>query len=121
MLPLEFRSVEELVVDLGHRLRKIRLRKNVKQQALADKAGVSEKALRNLEAGKGSSVETFVRVMKALGLERGIELLAPDVSVDPIAMLKRRYKKKPQQRVLRSRRVMEKKRRALLEEFMEEE
>lgn len=42
------------------------------QHTTAEKAGISEKALRNLEAGRGSPVESLLRDLKALDLLEGI-------------------------------------------------
>jgi transcriptional regulator with XRE-family HTH domain len=82
------------------RIRKLRLSRNIGQLTTADKAGISEKALRNLEAGRGSTVETLFRTLKALDTLQGIEMHAPDVTVNPLALL---HSAKAQQRVRRSR------------------
>ena len=95
-----FRTPEELQTALGERVRKLRLSRNMDQLTTADKAGISEKALRNLEAGRGSTVETLLRTLKALNSLQGIEMLAPDVSVNPLALL---HSGKPPQRVRRRR------------------
>jgi DNA-binding XRE family transcriptional regulator len=95
-----FSSPEELQVALGERIRRLRLSRNMDQRATAGKAGLSEKALRNLETGQGSTVETLLRTLKALDYLQGLEMLAPEVTVDPLALL---HSSKPQQRVRRSR------------------
>ncbi len=100
MAQLIFNTTDELQIMLGERLRQLRLLKNISQQATAEKAGISEKAMRNLEAGKGSTVETLLRVLKALDQLQGLDLLVPEVGVDPIALL--RQSKRPR-RVRRSR------------------
>lgn len=97
---LIFNTPEELQVLLGKRLRRLRLTRNYSQQATSEKAGISEKALRNLEAGRGSTVETLLRVLKALDKLQGLDMLAPEVSVDPMALLRLA---KPAQRVRRQR------------------
>ncbi len=100
MRDVAFRTPEELQVALGERIRKLRLSRNMDQLATAGKAGISEKALRNLEAGRGSTVETLLRTLKALDSLEGIEMLAPEVTVDQLALL---HSSKPPQRVRRSR------------------
>jgi transcriptional regulator with XRE-family HTH domain len=97
-----FQTPEELQTLLGARLRKLRLSRNIDQRATADKAGISEKALRNLESGHGSTVETLLRTLKALDSLEGIEMLAPEPSIDPVAML---HVSKPLQRVRRPRKL----------------
>ena len=97
-----FQTPQELQTALGARLRKLRLSRNIDQRATADKAGISEKALRNLESGHGSTVETLLRTLKALDSLEGIEMLAPEPSVDPLAMLRT---SRPSQRVRRPRKL----------------
>ena len=101
MPEIRFQTPEELQIALGERVRRLRLSRNIDQRATADKAGISEKALRNLEAGRGSNVETLLRTLKALDALQGIEALAPEVTVDPLALLP---SPKPPQRVRRARR-----------------
>ena len=99
MSETSFKTPKELQNVLGARLRKLRLSRNIDQRATADKAGISERALRNLESGHGSTVETLLRTLKALDSVDGIEMLAPEPSVDPLALLR---SSKPPQRVRRS-------------------
>lgn len=98
MQDVEFKTPQELQIALGERIRRLRLARNVDQRATAGKAGISEKALRNLESGHGSTVETLLRTLKALGYVQGIEMLAPEPTIDPLALL---HTAKPPQRVRR--------------------
>jgi transcriptional regulator with XRE-family HTH domain len=102
MSETSFKTPAELQSVLGARLRKLRLSSNMDQRATADKAGISEKALRNLESGHGSTVGTLIRTLKALDSLEGIEMLAPEPSVDPLALL---HSPKPPLRVRRSRKL----------------
>jgi transcriptional regulator with XRE-family HTH domain len=96
-----FKSIGDLQVSLGEHLQALRLAKNLDQRTTAEKAGISEKALRNLEAGRGSTVESLLRVLKALDSLEGIELLAPKPTVNPLRLLR---DAKARQRVRHSRR-----------------
>ena len=91
---IQFKSPKELQILLGERMRRLRLSRNLDQITTAEKAGISEKALRGLETGGGSTVETFVRVLKALDALQGLEAFAPTPTVDPMAIL--RLGKEPQ-------------------------
>lgn len=94
MSELLFKTPDELQTALGERLKRLRLNRNLDQRATAEKAGISERALRNLESGHGSTVETLLRVLKALDYLQGIDMLAPETSVNPLALL--RQSKAPQ-------------------------
>lgn len=86
----QMQTAGELVADLGQRLRDYRLLRNLKQETVANKAQVSVRALRNLETGAGSTVDTLVRVLKALGLRENLEHLVPHHIVSPMALLTNR-------------------------------
>jgi transcriptional regulator with XRE-family HTH domain len=82
-------TIAELQLLLGERMRQLRLRRNMDQLQVAAKAAVSEKALRNLESGRGSTVGTLLAVLKALDALSGLDALAPQASVSPLALLAR--------------------------------
>jgi len=69
---------------LCHQIENIRLARNVTQVHLANEAGVSPNTIRRLEKGKGVSLDTFIRVLIALGVQQNLETLLPDPSIRPI-------------------------------------
>lgn len=83
------RTSRELEEQLGAALRKIRLLKNLDQRSLAERAGLSLNAVKHLESGKGSRVNSLVRVLRALGRADWLDTLAPVVSISPMQMLER--------------------------------
>jgi transcriptional regulator with XRE-family HTH domain len=86
----EFLTFPELARELGAQVRDFRIRKGLEQAEVAERAGVSDRTVRNLELGHGSSVDTLLRVMKALGSLEGLDqLFPPAATVDPLALLKR--------------------------------
>jgi transcriptional regulator with XRE-family HTH domain len=95
-----YENLNSLQHDLGHRLRQLRLSRNLDQRTVADKAGISLRALSKLENGQGSTLETFLRTLRALDYVKGIEMIAPEPTVSPLALLKN---SRPPQRVRRPR------------------
>jgi transcriptional regulator with XRE-family HTH domain len=81
---------ELLALALGDQLRSLRLRQDVDQQQLALRAGVGLNAVKNLESGKGSTVGSFLKVLRALGREDWLRSLSPHVTISPLQALKRR-------------------------------
>lgn len=86
-------STKEMEAELGHEVRRLRLRQNLTQRQLADDANVSLSALKNLELGRGSGVRTLILVARALGRTDWLGSFAPqESSVSPMQMLRQRQK-----------------------------
>ena len=75
---------EQIEAALCKRLESIRLSRNITQAQLAEEAGVSPRTIGRLEKGHGVSVDTFIRIMMALGIQESLEALLPDPTVRPI-------------------------------------
>lgn len=83
-------TTEEWEVALGRQLRDLRLRQNVDQRQFAEQAGVALNVVKNLEAGKGATVKSLVKVLRVLDRIEWLDSLAPAVSISPLQMLKSR-------------------------------
>src|SRR5947209_2401388 len=94
-------TIQDLERRVGQGMRALRLDRNITQAELAAKSSVAFRAITNLENGKGSSLATLLRVLKALDATDGIERLVPQPMISPMAMLKTPT---PPQRVRRSKR-----------------
>ena len=75
---------DQIEAALCKRLESIRLSRNITQAQLAEEAGVSPRTIGRLEKGQGVSVDTFIRIMIALGIQQSLEALLPDPTVRPI-------------------------------------
>ncbi len=85
---IDNKTSEEWEMELGQQLRELRLRQNIDQRRLAEQAGVALNVIKNLESGKGATVTSLVKVLRALGRTDWIGTLAPAVSISPLQMLK---------------------------------
>ena len=77
-------SGENIELLLCRQLEAIRLDRDITQAELAQEAGVSTRTIRRLEKGEGTSLETFLRVLKALKLASRLETLLPSLDIQPI-------------------------------------
>ncbi len=82
--PQKTGSIETTMHDLGARLAKIRLSRNLTQARLAQEAGASLPSIKRLEAGRNSSLDTLLRVLRALNLGERILDILPNPDVRPI-------------------------------------
>ena len=79
-----YRSVTDWEAYLGEQLRTLRLRLNLSQKELADRADISTLTVSRLECGKGSSLTSFIKILQVLRQEAWLEQLAPQASISPI-------------------------------------
>ncbi|MCX8567189.1 MAG: DNA-binding transcriptional regulator, XRE-family HTH domain [Glomeribacter sp. 1016415] len=99
------RSTDEWMLHLGGQIRALRIRTHLDQTELAALANSSTGAIKNLENGKGSSLKTMVKVIRALNRTDWLELLAPMMPISPMQILKAKQKNKPRMKVYRARQV----------------
>ena len=82
------RLTSELEAEFGQQLRLLRLRQNIDQRQLAGQAGVALNVVKRLEAGRGATLKSLIRVLRALGRPDWLNTLAPVVSISPLQMAK---------------------------------
>lgn len=92
----------EMEAALGEKLRTLRLSRNLDQKTLAERAGLSVRALRNLESGQGSTVRTLIGVLRALGRQDWLNTIAPVATINPLTLTR---EAQPRQRASRPRPV----------------
>lgn len=76
--------LSRLVEDLGVRLEAYRISRGIKQADLAASAGISRSTLMRLEAGSSGTIDTLVRVLRALGIAVRLADLIPDAALSPL-------------------------------------
>lgn len=81
-------TIDEWEAELGQHLRSLRLRQNIDQRQFAKQAGVALNVVKRLEAGKGATVTSLVKVLRSLGREEWLRTLAPQVTISPLQLLK---------------------------------
>lgn len=96
----EWQTTHELMTALGAQLRAQRLRMNLTVEDVAKSTALSINVVRRLESGDGSTLSSFVSVLKALRREDWLATLQPPVTINPLDMLIRRT---PRQRAYKPR------------------
>ncbi len=76
-----------LLRELGARIARQRLERDLTQTELAREAGVDRTALQRLEGGQSVTLTTLLRLLRALGLLENLETAVPAARPSPIELL----------------------------------
>jgi putative transcriptional regulator len=83
-----------ILAELGQRLTAARLARNLKQDELAERAGLSKRTLERMETGHSVQLSNFIRALRGLGLLENLEQFIPEALPSPLAQLKLRKKQR---------------------------
>jgi len=78
---------EAVLAELGERLSRTRLERNLTQRELAAEAGVERKAIQRIEAGDSVTLVSLIRVLRAMGLLEALDRLVPEPTPSPVELL----------------------------------
>lgn len=100
-MDLDLASNSEVALELGQRLKAQRLARNLQQVEVAARAGVARGTVQNLEAKGQCSLESLVRIVRALGLIdefAGVFELKPAQSIAELARIERSRRRRASRR-----------------------
>jgi transcriptional regulator with XRE-family HTH domain len=87
-----------ILAELGERLARQRVRRNLTQAALAREAGISKRTLVRLESGESTQLTNLLRVLRALGLLGHLDALLPPPTPSPLEQLRAAARTKERRR-----------------------
>ena len=85
-MKIESMSDKAILGELGSRLQRERLNRNMTQADLALKAGVSLRSLQYLEAGQPCSLASLIRIVRALGNLAALDAFFPEPGLSPVQL-----------------------------------
>ncbi len=96
------KTVAEWEAEIGRQIRALRIAAGLDQAALAEASNASLSAVQGLESGRGSSLKTLIRVLRALDREDWLETLDPvGDGPTPMELLRAQRGRRTPQRVRR--------------------
>ena len=86
---MDFYSLTDKTIEdeLGHRIKSLRLRKNITQKELATATTLSINAIKSLESGRGK-LSTIIAVLRELQALEGLDSFIPESSISPLQLAK---------------------------------
>lgn len=85
-------TTPEVLHEIGRRLTRIRLQQNQTLDQVATAAGVGEKTVRRAESGINTSLESLVKILRALGRLDDLESFLPEPLVSPLELISHRLR-----------------------------
>ena len=82
-------SDHAIAEQLGSKVRNLRLRRNISQEALAQATALSLNSIKALEKGKGK-LSTLIAVMRELGALEQIDQLLPAPKISPLQLARQK-------------------------------
>jgi len=87
----------QILLEVGKRVKEIRLQKRLTQREVAERAGVSLFTMTQIEKGKSVSLSMLIPVLRVLKLLNNLEQLFPEQELSPVEVM--RLKGKAPQRI----------------------
>jgi transcriptional regulator with XRE-family HTH domain len=87
-------SDRAILAELGRRIRRARLDRNLSQQRVADLAGLNRMTVAKIEQGAPTSLLTLVQILRALGALEEIAALLPDPGPSPLELARRQGRRR---------------------------
>ncbi|MGD9159944.1 MAG: helix-turn-helix transcriptional regulator [Desulfobacteraceae bacterium] len=79
--------------DIGRRLKNLRLSKNYSQKEIAERSGLSLKAIQNAKKGD-SKLLTYIKILRALNSLASLESFIPEITISPLELARMEGKKR---------------------------
>lgn len=78
-------SPDQLILrELGRRIAHLRKQQGFTQTELSEEAGIGIATLRRIESGSGGQMETWLKILKTLGLVSNIDEAIPPIMPSPL-------------------------------------
>lgn len=92
---MDFYSMTDKAIELelGARVKSLRLRKNLTQQQLSDAVVLSLNSIKSLEAGK-AKLSTLIAVLRELGALDSLDSFVPAITISPVQLARQQGKQR---------------------------
>ncbi len=94
----DLQSNDAVLAELGRRLERQRLARNVTQRQMAEQAGIGRATLQRLERGESVQTTSLIKLLRALDLLQSLDGALPQAVERPILQLERERRRRPRRR-----------------------
>lgn len=79
---------DAVMIELGRRIERLRIDRELTQNELAEQAGIGKRTLERLENGYQVQTSSLIRTLRCLGRLEALDTVVPEAGTRPIEMLK---------------------------------
>lgn len=79
-------SDNEIIRDIGKRLKELRLRKNITQESLSKKTGLNRVTISKIENGQKTSLFSLIQVLRGLDELQRLDSIIPGEAISPLQL-----------------------------------
>jgi transcriptional regulator with XRE-family HTH domain len=94
-------SDKAMLLNIGSKIARYRLNRNMTQRALAGEAGVSLPTVQRAEKGRSIQLVKLLRILRALDLLANFDILVPESVVSPLQQFKMNGKQRQRASVVK--------------------
>ena len=87
-------NVNNILAELGQRIRQNRISLNITQAELAEKCGISPSTETRIENGEDSKMSNYIRILSGLNMLGNLDILIPEVQPDFKALYEQKTSRK---------------------------
>ena len=87
-------SDNAILREIGDRLKRKRLSRNLSQKSLSENSGLIRTTVRDIEKGKNSSLLTLVQLLRSLNALEEFDSFLPEPGVSPLQLAKMKGKQR---------------------------
>ena len=88
-----FANDQQILAELGARLRACRVRAGFTQERLSKESGVAKSTVERTEKGQSVQLESLIKLLRALSRVSGLDLLLPGAEPTPYEIVNKREPK----------------------------
>ena len=92
----EFQTDEEILKELGNRLKTERIRQKMTQETFAKNCGVAKSTVERFEKGESVQLSNLLKILRTLNHLSGIEMLLPESGISPMTYIYSKNQKEPE-------------------------
>jgi putative transcriptional regulator len=79
-------SDNEIIRDIGKRLKALRLRKNITQESLSKKTGLNRVTISKIERGQKTSLFSLIQILRGLDELQRLDSIIPGETFSPLQL-----------------------------------